>query len=242
MSGKIFIKKAEIDNLLARPLKAIMSRIDQTHFTAEIIVPKYQENIERHYYPAIKCDDADHKFAQFGLKITFSEPFELSAYDKDFFLSPHLKGLIATFGLVLFENAYFCEQQRKDGQKNIFPSLAFHVDRGASFENQYSLFVRDPFDEEQKFPRKSGTIILSNQVAKMQGQKEELGKMDMCSRYDLYTKERVEESFGKIMAYQGWSAPTGVGEICIFDNRTVLHASYFTGDKGGYKIGVRYLY
>ena len=53
---------------------------------------------------------------------------------------------------------------------------------------------------------------------------------------------RVESYFGKIIAYQAWTAPQGVGEVCIFDNRTVLHASYYTGKKGGYKIGVRYLY
>ena len=240
MPEQFSLSQIEINKLLANPNKPMLGRTAKDVFTAEIIIPEYLKQISDHY--GTKDDGQDREFSQFGLKISFNKATELEAYDKDFTLDDNIKKLIETFGLIIFENAHFSEQQRKDGQKNIFPSLAFHVDRGAKFENQYSLFVRDPFDEEQKHPRSSGTLILSNQVAKLQGQNEGIGKMDMCSRYDLFTNEGVENYFGKIMAYQPWSAPEGVGEVCIFDNRTVLHASYYTGKKGGYKIGVRYLY
>ena len=43
------------------------------------------------------------------------------------------------------------------------------------------------------------------------------------------------------MLEETWSAPPGSGEIVVFDNRTVLHASYSSG-KAGYPIGVRYLF
>lgn len=241
MAEQFSLNKSEINNLLTNPLKKVLGRIAGTHYTAEIIAPNYQNQIAAHYAD-VKPDPKDVRFEQFGLKIIFNDAIEIDIYDQDFILLPHLKELISTFGMLLFENTYLSEQQRKDGQKNIFPSLAFHVDRGAKFDNQYSLFVRDPYDVEQKYPRDSGTIILSNQVAKLQGAKEGIAKMDMCSRYDLFTRERVEDCFGKIMAYQGWQAPVDVGEICIFDNRTVLHASYYRGKNGGYKIGVRYLY
>ena len=240
MPKQFSLSQAEINKLLANPNKPMLGRTVNDVFTAEIIIPEYLNQIIDHY--GTKGDGQDREFSQFGLKISFNKATELEVYDKDFTLDNNIKKLIETFGLIIFENAYFSEKQRKDGQKNIFPSLAFHVDRGAKFENQYSLFVRDPFDEEQKHPRNSGTLILSNQVAKLQGQNEGIGQMDMGSRYDLFTNERVESYFGKIMAYQAWSAPQGVGEVCIFDNRTVLHASYYTGKKGGYKIGVRYLY
>ena len=177
MPKQFSLSQAEINKLLANPNKPMLGRTANDVFTAEII---------DHY--GTKGDGQDREFAQFGLKISFNKATELEVYDKDFTLDTNIKKLIETFGLIIFENAYFSEKQRKDGQKNIFPSLAFHVDRGAKFENQYSIFVRDPFDEEQKHPRNSGTLILSNQVAKLQGQNEGIGTMDMGSRYDLFTK------------------------------------------------------
>lgn len=242
MSEKFIINQVDIDKLLTNPLKPVLGRYSGDVFTATVIIPEYLKNVKEHYGRLDVGGGKGVEFSQFGLKISFNKAVELEAYDDEFILSSSLKKLISIFGLIIFENAYFSEKQRKDGQKNIFPSLAFHVDRGAKFENQFSLFVRDPFDEIQRHPRSSGTLIISNQVARLQGEKEGYLDMDLVSRYDLFTNEPVENYFGKIMAYQNWGAPEGVGEICIFDNRTVLHASYFTGKKGGYKIGVRYLY
>jgi hypothetical protein len=39
---------------------------------------------------------------------------------------------------------------------------------------------------------------------------------------------------------QPWSAPSGTGEMCVIDNRAVMHAS-FHRETRGYKIAVQYL-
>jgi len=53
-------------------------------------------------------------------------------------------------------------------QRNIFPDLNFHVDRGGQQESLYSLFTRDPFNETQKEPRTSSTVTIANVAGYLQ--------------------------------------------------------------------------
>ena len=115
------------------------------------------------------------------------------------------------------------------------------MDRGRHVENQYSLFMRNPFHPEQKMKRESSTLIISNKVAALQSLEETSEPFRFGGSNTIFNKTRISEVADKLMVFQGWDEPEGTGEICIFDNRTVQHASHYL-DKGGYRIGVQYLY
>ena len=57
------------------------------------------------------------------------------------------------------------------------------------------------------------------------------------SSQDLFKNQNPRPLFGKVILEQAWQAPTGQSEMCILDNRTTLHASYYK-PKRGYPIGV----
>ncbi|MCH7831773.1 MAG: hypothetical protein IIC55_02770 [Proteobacteria bacterium] len=59
--------------------------------------------------------------------------------------------------------------------------------------------------------------------------------------YAIFKDEDLEPLIGDILLEQPWTAPEGTGEICVFDNRTLQHASYYLARRG-YSIGVRYLF
>ena len=184
---------------------------------------------------------AGDDFQSFGLLISFDQPTEVLVYDDEWRLPEGLRELTRVFGPVILRNAYLSEAKRQEGQRNIFESLAFHLDRGHHMENRYSLFIRDPFDPVQREPRKSSTLILSYNAAQLQAMEEGKPVGPTKPRYNIFTDKDVEELADRIMIRQRWSAPEGIGELCLLDNRTVYHASYYKHDKG-YPIGVRYLY
>ena len=134
------------------------------------------------------------------------------------------------------------EECRAGGQRNIFPDLQFHYDRSPLQENRFSLFSRDPFDPVQRLPRESSTLILPNLAAYLQAVREgrapEAGEQ---AKYSIFGSTELDPLIGDILLELPWDAPEGAGELCIFDNRTVYHASYYREAKG-YPIGVRYLY
>ncbi|MFQ5773970.1 MAG: hypothetical protein ACE5GS_05600 [Kiloniellaceae bacterium] len=135
------------------------------------------------------------------------------------------------------------ERQRAQGQRNIFPSLRFHLDRGSTQRDRYSLFTRDPFDPVQQAPRTSSTLVLANVVAYLQALRVGHGAHEFRSLYRLFEEEDISPLIDEVVLELPWRAPEGTGEISILDNRTVLHASYYTRDRDkGYPIGVRYLY
>lgn len=210
-------------------------------FSAEVVIPGYSDSIARHYQINCRGLPAGAEFRNFGLLIAFDEPTELMIYDDEWRLQAGLKKAIEAFGPVILRNAHLPEARRSEGQRNIFESLAFHLDRGQHMENRYSLFIRDPFDPAQRAPRKSSTLILSYNATQLQAMKEGRPVSAAKPRYNIFAKENVEALFDRIMLCQRWSAPAGTGELCILDNRTVYHASYYRRDKG-YPIGVRYLY
>lgn len=214
---------------------------DGKSFTADIQITEYPLAVNRHYGPeALHAGEAE-AFQNFGLVIAFGEPTELLVYDAENNLDPLIKDLVAKFGAVIFRNTYLSERKRSEGQRNIFGSLVFHLDRGHHFDNRFSLFVRDPFDPIQREPRRSSTLIISNRVAELQARREGEEVAVAKPRYNIFMGQNVRPLLGSVMLDQRWDAPAGTGEMCIIDNRSVYHASYYEGDKG-YPIGVRYLY
>lgn len=214
---------------------------DKSRFTAEVVIPAYSKKLTSHYNVNGGGFPAGAEFQNFGLLIEFDQPTEVLVYDDDWHLPDGLKDLVKTFGPVMLRNAYLSQSKRQEGQRNIFESLAFHLDRGHHMENRYSLFIRDPFDPIQRAPRESSTLILSYNATQLQAIKEGKPIGPTKPRYNIFTDEDVEKLAGSVMLRQRWAAPEGTGELCILDNRTVYHASYYAHDKG-YPIGVRYLY
>jgi len=219
--------------------RTVCGTIGGSRYRARVIIPHYGHRIARHYGCDLAGAPVDFGFASFGLHCAFESPTEIDLYSSDLRLCDAVRDLIARFGPVTFANAYMAADKR-EGQRNIFPSLDFHYDRAPEHENQYSLFHRDPFCKIQKEPRKSTTLILANTVAYLQERKEGGDLSKFRSLHHLFEQEHIPNLVGEIMLETAWSAPQGTGEIVVFDNRTVLHASFYKGD-AGYPIGVRYL-
>lgn len=223
-----------IEDLSSRPKEKFV----QSGVSYQIIIPDFNSKIDEHY--DLKSYGAS-PFKNFGLIIEYDEPTEIPLFTDELVLCNEAKSLIESFGPVVFCNAFVPKKLRGGHQKNIFPDLVFHVDRGKHFENQYSFFMRDPDDPEQKHPRKSSTLLTDFKVAKLQFDKEGGRDFQPGISNKMFSHSLVEKYKNKILIEQKWSKSEGVGEMCVSDNRTVLHSSYYREGRG-YKIGVRYLY
>ena len=227
---------------------------DNLKYTAKIIIPNYSKNLETYFSKLIgstlqsECDSIDFgvNFEHFGVSINFDEPLEVDLYNSDLKLQSGLCDIIARVGPISLKNVYFGSAIRDDGHRNRFPQFQFHIDRSAKQETRYSLYTRNPFDEEQKHPRTASTLFTSNISAYLQGVKQKLiqKNIDKCAPTSalLFETELMEEIMGKVVLEQRWDQPEGTGEIAIIDNATVLHASFYRdASQSGYRIGVRYL-
>jgi hypothetical protein len=108
-------------------------------------------------------------------------------------------------------------------------------------KNRYSLFCRDPFDPVQREPRGSSTLILPNRAVYLESLLEGAAEHEFRAQYTLFRGERLSPLIDDILIEQRWDTPAGTGEVCVFDNRNVMHASYYAHE-AGYPIGVRYLF
>lgn len=246
--------KQELNTLALTPKKTISGKVgspaESNTFRARAAIPDYGQKISEHYAEFIRNGLADlsrristpFDFSSFGLIIQFDKPQEIELYDEEFALDQDVKEAIRQFGPVILRNAYMSSKCRSEGQRNIFPDLSFHIDRGSTQDNQYSLFCRDPFDEVQKAPRESSTLLIANIIGYLQAKKQGQNPPDRLKKlYAIFDNEDLPPLFDKILLHQPWAEPEGTGEICMLDNRTVLHASYYRGAQG-YPIGVRYLF
>ena len=225
------------------PEAPVAGRVNGSAYTARIAIPDYAGRIARHYGVDPRDAGVPFGFRHFGVIVEFDEPIELDLYDGERVLDEGLRGIVESFGPLVLRNAYLPERGRLESQRNIFESLRFHIDRGSTQEDCYSLFWRDPFDPAQRAPRSSSTLILANLVAYLQALKEGGGPHDFKQIYRIFVEEDVAALVGEIMVEQPWQAPEGTGEITILDNRSVLHASYYARDQDkGYPIAVRYLF
>lgn len=210
---------------------------------AEVLIPDYVARTAEHFAVPPRQIRREGMFDDFGIRLRFDEPTQYQLYDENLKLAQQPRALLAEYGAVIFENAYLADEYRTEGQRNIFPNMGFHLDRVAGFDNRISLFLRDPFDKDQRHPRKSSTLIVPYEVIRLQSIKEGQTFKAGQSRVDLFGNQRIRPLLDQLLLHQSWTAPAGTGEMCLIDNRCVYHASYYRMQKQrGYPIGVRYLY
>ncbi len=220
-------------------------------FKLSIEINDYAGNIKAHYGRDLValCEQASipyaFEFNCFSLLVEFEQEIISKIHNVDMQLTPELKDLIRQFGVVIIRNIDLHPSIKHMNHKNNFPHLNFHTDRNSLHENKYSLYTRDPTDNEQKYPRKASTLFIDNSVAYLQSYIEDKLTPNESGRrghYDIFKGGDVSELFVTLILEQPWSAPIGVGEVCIIDNNCVLHSSYKHGFDHGYYIGTRYLY
>lgn len=241
---------AELRN---HPGKKIKSNIGGKNCTIEILIPSYLKQLQAFYKHNVEFDirSAQQKSGipysthHFGLSIYFEQAQELKLHDEDMKFVDGIKSLIKEYGVVIIKNVFLDSEARDMGHRNRFPNLKFHYDRSELQPTVYSLYTRNPFDDEQKHPRISSTLFIPNLVAYLQSLKEGNDKLSsiqgLCSNYDIFHDENMDDVISNVVAEHRWDEPEGVGELSMIDNRTVLHASYYRdGHHPGYKIGVRY--
>lgn len=245
MADEIAIGLTALRGLADGRTKRVTGTADGAKFSARIVIQNHKENVRRYYAAQLGDCEVPIQFQQFGVLIEFERPVEIRVHDGGRVLDDRLREIVGTFGPVMLRNVFMPESERTGGQRNIFPSLRFHFDRGATQADRYSLFWRDPFDAIQREPRTSSTLILANAAAKLQALREGDTARDFKPLYQLFEDEDddVRHAIGEVVIEQPWNAPAGTGEITILDNRTVLHASYYRRQQDrGYPIGVRYLF
>ncbi len=236
-------ESVSLDTLCREPGAPVRGNLGKHGFTARICISNYTENVKRRYGVEATRSVVPIEFPHFGSVFEFDQAVEIPVFDENRVLDQGLRKIVEALGPVILRNAHMPARHRLEGQRNIFSSLKFHVDRGSTQEDCYSLFWRDPFDEFHKMPRTSSTLIVTNAAAFLQARKEGDPSASFKPLYQLFEKENMSEMIGDVVLEQPWRAPAGTGEITILDNRTVLHASYYARPENrGYPIGVCYLY
>lgn len=231
--------KRKLSTIALTPGKTIFKKVWANTFRVRAAIPDYGQKISEHYAEFIGDGLADlgrrisipFDFSSFGLIIHFDKHQEINLYDSDFVLD--VKEAIRQFGPLILRNAYMSSKCRSEVHRNIFPDLNFHIDRGSNQENQYSLYCRDPFDPVQKAPRASSTLLIANIIGHLQAKKEGQNPDNHHQPlYTIFSNEDLSPLFDKILLHQPWAEPEGTGEICVLDNSTVLHASYYRERQG----------
>ncbi len=237
------IGRDAIFQLIENPSRTIRSTIAGKSFSYHIVIPDIAKEIAQEFseIPPTNSLISQMPFKHFGLMIEFDQQVELDVFSADLILAAHLKFILIKFGVCMIKNIKLVNHSDAKMQKNIFPDLVFHVDRGSHFSNQYSLFYRNPADPEHAQPRQTTTLIMPNAAAELQGTREGIWAESAAISCKLFREVSPEAAIDHYVVEQKWNGPTGTGEICFFDNRTVLHASYHHGNLG-YPICVQYLF
>ena len=243
-----------LTGLLNNPGQESCGVINGVEYSAKIAIPNYKKNIESYFNDIIEGNLQKEciqfgiplNFDHFGLVIKFVKPIELNLYDEELNLPDGLCDIMAKVGPIILKNTYFESSAREYGHRNRFPHLQFHIDRSEKQVTRYSLYTRNPFDDEQKHPRTASTLFIANIAAYLQALKQKsIDRISSKSKITselLFENENMDSVLGNIVLEQAWNEPEGTGEIAMIDNATVLHASYYRdAAHSGYKIGVRYL-
>lgn len=235
--------RENVKKLIDNPDKPLILNIGGNKVTCSIAIPDIADKIKKHFSELPEAKDQLNKmsFKHFGFIVEAEKELNLNVYDKDLNINPHLKYIIDTFGVCSIKNIKLENPAGKEFQKNIFPDLMFHIDRGKHFNNQYSLFYRNPDDPKHRHPRTTTSLIIPNAASHLQAIKENCLTSSSHINCKLFTNEPAGPAIGEYMVEQKWDAPELNGEICFFDNRTVMHASYHRGNFG-YQIAVQYLF
>ena len=254
MSALLPFNSNWLANLIKAPNYSMQGMLASSQFSARIAIPNYKAKIASHFRDILPngldqfCREVEIplNWTHFGVIIEFQQPVELTLHDEQMALNNGLREIIASAGAVIIKNAYLDSNLRSQGHKNRFPHLNFHMDRSSKQPTHFSMYTRNPFDEEQKHPRTSSTLFIANIVGYLQGVRE--GIVDptkdkgVRGTYTLFQDIDIAEVLGNLMIEHRWDLPLGTGEISMLDNIDSLHASYYRDpSQVGYKIGVRYL-
>lgn len=243
-----------IQKLLNINSKQMMGNYAGINYTAKIAIPNYKNIVAEHYKDLIGNNIEDYCrksevspiYEHYGTIITFEQPLQMEIHNDEQVLEPGLKELMQRSGPIIFKNAYLSAKHRQVMQRNRFPHLNFHIDRNIGMTTRYSAYTRDPFDEEQRLPRKSSTLFIASIVGYLQGVREGLIDPDKTKginqSFEIFRQADLTEFIDKLMIEQRWDEAENTGEISMLDNATELHSSYERQyHVKGYRIGVRYL-
>jgi hypothetical protein len=243
-----------LDRLIQQPTKEVGGHWAGAQFIARIISPNFHTRLREHYAAQLDTDiytfcqrvQVPVPFDQYGVELAFTQATELNLHNTDLVLDETLRQIMDRVGPVIIKNAYLDADIRQPSHRNRFPHLNFHIDRTPKQVTVYSMYTRDPFDEEQKHPRTSSTLFTPFLVVYLQAVKEGLippgTATGLATSYVLFTKEDMSELLGNLVLEHRWDEPEGVGEISMQDNRNQFHSSYYRdASMTGYKISVRYL-
>ena len=243
-----------LNKLISAPNMSLQGAMGTSQYSARIAIPHYKTKVASHFKDILPngleqfCRDVEVPFnwTHFGVIIEFEESVELTLHNEQMDLNNGLRDIIASVGVVIIRNAYLDSSLRSQGHRNRFPHLNFHMDRSSKQPTHYSMYTRNPFDEEQKYPRTSSTLFTANIVGYLQGVRE--GIVDPAKdrgvrgTYTLFQNLDMNEVLDNIVLEHAWDLPLGTGELSMLDNIDSLHASYYRDpNQVGYKIGVRYL-
>jgi hypothetical protein len=234
-----------LDQLRQQPTELLEACWNHRAVTIRLGIANYQKNLQQQYQlPAANLS----RFRHFGLIIEFEQATELALHDDEMRLPAEARVLMEEFGPVILKNAYLPGKIEAIGHRNRFPHLSFHRDRNEYQPTPYSLFYRNPFDDIQKHPRTASTVFISNQHARAELHATGLGisastDLSHCYLYtEVHNASLIKDVIGKLILEQRWDLAEGTGEICLQDNRQLMHASYYrNASHDGYRIGVRYL-
>lgn len=243
-----------MQNLLASASKELAGQFAGVNYQAKIAIPDYRSIVAAHYKDIVgnNIDDYCRKsevspvYEHYGTIIEFEKPMQIDIHNTEQVIEPGLKDLMRRAGPVIIKNAYLSPQHRQVHQRNSFPHLNFHIDRNIAMTTRYSAYTRDPFDEEQRHPRKSSTLFIASIVGYLQGVREGLINPDIVrginQSFEIFRQTDLTEYIGRLMIEERWDGPENTGEMSMLDNATELHSSYErTYHLKGYRIGVRYL-
>lgn len=236
------LSRESLQDLQQQPANPLRGCTGGADFEMSVMIPEYRRRLVAHYGKDCAGPVTPPPFRHFGLLVAFSNPVELPLHDQTKTLHEELRGLVRSFGPVIFRNVHLPKETRSAEQRNVFAKLEFHIDRAPQQPDHYTLFWRDPFDAIQRHPRSSSTLVLANAAAHLQAQKEGHESRELKTRYRLFENETVATLVNEVMVEIPWRAAEGVGEVAVLDNTTVLHASYYAHPElRGYPISVRYL-
>ena len=243
-----------VHDLLKTGNKETQGKYNGVDYKANIVIPNYKSIVAEHYKDIVKGDidgyckisEISPVYEHYGVQIEFEHAVQVDIHNSELVLEAGLKQLMKSVGPVIFKNAYLSPQHRQVYQRNSFPHLNFHIDRNINMPTRYSAYTRDPFDEEQRYPRKSSTLFIASIVGYLQGVREGLIDPNITKginrSYEVFRQDDLSEYIGKLIIEQRWDGPENTGELSMLDNATELHSSYERQlNLKGYRIGVRYL-
>jgi len=243
-----------MQKLLNTASKEMEGNYAGVNYIAKMAIPNYKNIVAAHYKNIInnnidnycRKSEVSPIYEHYGTLITFEQPLQIDIHNDEQVLEPGLKELMQQAGPVILKNAYLSPKHRQVMQRNRFPHLNFHIDRNIGMPTRYSAYTRDPFDEEQRHPRKSSTLFIASIVGYLQGVKESLIDPNVTKginqSFEIFRQADLTEFIDQLMIEQRWDEPENTGEISMLDNATELHSSYERQyHVKGYRIGVRYL-